>query len=248
MLQSQRATPPQSIIATSLATGQQLRPCRQVWYDPLTRKKFSSEAKYREATGSKKYQELVRRSGAPAPEPIVTLRKTAAAGASMVPVHDKQAQQLRRETRARIVAAALSLNCSATPLYHGWKRGLIWPSAQSRGPSSPAWTRTQDGQAWTCPRTAYGRRSFCKGPATSAGAGIYVLTRVHHSAGAEQPSQSAVTTTAQQPLPAPGYVVKPVLQTGVLRLDHNGLPAASGQVRQLACNVPPELAAAWSLM
>ena len=56
--------------------------CRQVWYDPLTRKKFSSEAKYREATGSKKYRELVRRSGVPAPEPMVTLRRSAATGAS----------------------------------------------------------------------------------------------------------------------------------------------------------------------
>ncbi len=55
-------------------------------------------------------------------------------------------------------------------------------------------------------------------------------------AGSEQPSQSVVTTTAQQPLPAPGYVVKPVLQTGVLRLDHNGLPAA-GQVRR--SSLPP---------
>ena len=53
-----------------------------MWYDPLTRKKFSSEAKYREATGSKKYQELVRCSGAPAPEPIVTLRKAPATGVS----------------------------------------------------------------------------------------------------------------------------------------------------------------------
>ena len=49
----------------------------------MTRKKFSSEAKYREATSSKKYRELVRRSGVPAPEPVVTLRRSAATGVNL---------------------------------------------------------------------------------------------------------------------------------------------------------------------
>ena len=111
--------PPWSTTATSLATSQQLRPCRQVWYDSLTRKKFSSEAKYREATGSKKYQELVRRSGGPAPEPIVTLRKAPAAGASRAQTRTTVVQQQSSmvaimSTTRRAGAAASRLSNVAT--------------------------------------------------------------------------------------------------------------------------------------
>jgi hypothetical protein len=47
-------------------------PCRvQVYYDPLTRRKFMSRNAYMNKVTSNKYKEAVRRSGQPAPEPIV---------------------------------------------------------------------------------------------------------------------------------------------------------------------------------
>ena len=47
-------------------------PCRaQVYYDPLTRRKFMSRNAYMNKVSSNKYKEAVRRSGQPAPEPIV---------------------------------------------------------------------------------------------------------------------------------------------------------------------------------
>ena len=51
--------------------------------DPLTKKKFSSENTYNSYVSSNKYKELVRQSGQPAPQPVVTLRRAAPdAGAS----------------------------------------------------------------------------------------------------------------------------------------------------------------------
>lgn len=43
----------------------------QVYYDPLTRKKFMSRNAYLNTVSSKKYKDTVRKSGQPAPEPIV---------------------------------------------------------------------------------------------------------------------------------------------------------------------------------
>ncbi|KAI8469242.1 MAG: hypothetical protein J3K34DRAFT_522329 [Monoraphidium minutum] len=60
-------------------------PTQRVWYDPLTRRKFMSEAKYKEATCSKKYAELVRRSGAPAPAPVVMLKRLDGGDAAAAP-------------------------------------------------------------------------------------------------------------------------------------------------------------------
>lgn len=51
-----------------------------MWFDPLMRKKFNSENTYLVAVSGKKYQELVRKSGKPAPEAIVTLRRVAPPG------------------------------------------------------------------------------------------------------------------------------------------------------------------------
>lgn len=47
------------------------RPEPQLWIDPLTKKKFSSEHTYNVFVNSNKYKELVRRSGLPTPAPIV---------------------------------------------------------------------------------------------------------------------------------------------------------------------------------
>ena len=50
---------------------------QRVWFDPLTRKKFYSENTYLAYTRSKKYADLVRKTGAPAPTAVVTLRQVA---------------------------------------------------------------------------------------------------------------------------------------------------------------------------
>ena len=45
----------------------------RAWLDPLTRKKFSSEATYRTFVSSNKYKEMVKKSGQPAPEAVVVV-------------------------------------------------------------------------------------------------------------------------------------------------------------------------------
>ncbi|CAL8468832.1 g8373 [Coccomyxa elongata] len=50
----------------------------KTWLDPLTKKKFSSENTYKAYVNSKKYKELVKQSGKPAPEAIVKLRRAEA--------------------------------------------------------------------------------------------------------------------------------------------------------------------------
>lgn len=47
---------------------------QKFWIDPLSKKKFLSENTYVAFTRSKKYQELVRQSGKPAPEPLVRIK------------------------------------------------------------------------------------------------------------------------------------------------------------------------------
>uniref|UniRef100_A0A7S0UW75 ZN622/Rei1/Reh1 zinc finger C2H2-type domain-containing protein n=1 Tax=Polytomella parva TaxID=51329 RepID=A0A7S0UW75_9CHLO len=44
----------------------------KVWLDPLTKRKFMTENTYSSFVRSKKYLELVKKSGKPAPEPIIT--------------------------------------------------------------------------------------------------------------------------------------------------------------------------------
>jgi pre-60S factor REI1 len=55
---------------------------QRVWFDPLTRKKFYSENTYLVLTRSKKYLDLVKRSGKPAPAAVVTLRRAEPAPAA----------------------------------------------------------------------------------------------------------------------------------------------------------------------
>ncbi len=43
--------------------------------DPLTKKKFSTENTYLAYVRSKKYQDLVRKSGQPAPEVVIVVRR-----------------------------------------------------------------------------------------------------------------------------------------------------------------------------
>lgn len=53
---------------------------QKIWLDPLTKKRFSSENTYTAFVRSKKYQDLVRKSGSPAPAPVVSIRKPAESG------------------------------------------------------------------------------------------------------------------------------------------------------------------------
>jgi pre-60S factor REI1 len=50
-------------------------PLQRIWLDPLTKKKFYSENTYQAFTRSKKYLDLVKRSGKAAPAAVVTVRR-----------------------------------------------------------------------------------------------------------------------------------------------------------------------------
>ncbi|KAI8111762.1 hypothetical protein M9435_004261 [Picochlorum sp. BPE23] len=58
---------------------------QKIWIDPLSKKKFLSENTYVAFTKSKKYQELVRKSGKPAPEPVVRIKTVETDGRASVP-------------------------------------------------------------------------------------------------------------------------------------------------------------------
>ena len=49
---------------------------QKTWFDPLTKKRFGSENTYLAHVNSKKYKDLVSKSGAPAPQPIVKLKRS----------------------------------------------------------------------------------------------------------------------------------------------------------------------------
>ena len=55
-------------------------PVAKIWTDPLTKKKFGSENTYKAFVNSKKYKDLVKQSGQPAPQPAVSLRRFMPAG------------------------------------------------------------------------------------------------------------------------------------------------------------------------
>eukprot|EP00775_Hariotina_reticulata_P013233 gene13233-13364_t len=48
---------------------------QKIWYDPLTKRKFQTHNTYQAHVNSKKYQELVKQSGQPAPAPVIMMRK-----------------------------------------------------------------------------------------------------------------------------------------------------------------------------
>ncbi|KAL4448436.1 hypothetical protein ABPG75_005655 [Micractinium tetrahymenae] len=81
-------------------------PVQRVWYDPLTRRKFYSENTYLAFTRSKRYQQEVKKSGEPAPAPIVTLRK----------VEDtQQAQQAQQQQQQQAAAPKPSPGFTVKP-------------------------------------------------------------------------------------------------------------------------------------
>ena len=52
----------------------------KTWTDPLTKKRFGSENTYQSFVGSRKYEDLVRKSGEQAPKAVVTVRRVDDAG------------------------------------------------------------------------------------------------------------------------------------------------------------------------
>ena len=63
-----------------LSTSATVGPVQKFWYDPLTKKKFSSENTYVAHVNSKKYKDLVKKTGEEAPAPIVTMRRADQSG------------------------------------------------------------------------------------------------------------------------------------------------------------------------
>ena len=53
---------------------------KRVWFDPLTKKRFQSKSTYEAHVSSRKYQDLVKKSGQPAPQPVVTFVNKQAPG------------------------------------------------------------------------------------------------------------------------------------------------------------------------
>ena len=55
-------------------------PIAKIWADPLTKKKFGSENTYKAFVNSNKYKDLVKQSGQPAPQPVISMRRGLPAG------------------------------------------------------------------------------------------------------------------------------------------------------------------------
>ena len=55
-------------------------PIAKIWADPLTKKKFGSENTYKAFVNSNKYRDLVKQSGRPAPQPVISMRRALPAG------------------------------------------------------------------------------------------------------------------------------------------------------------------------
>ena len=56
---------------------------QQTWTDPLTKRRFGSENTYNAFTRSRKYQDLVKKSGQPQPKPYVTIQRAEDKGESL---------------------------------------------------------------------------------------------------------------------------------------------------------------------
>ncbi|KAG2424307.1 hypothetical protein HYH02_015197 [Chlamydomonas schloesseri] len=62
-------------LSSTAASATAAAPVQRIWVDPLTKKKFNTENTYQVFVGSKKYAELVRKSGQPAPAPVIVTRQ-----------------------------------------------------------------------------------------------------------------------------------------------------------------------------
>jgi hypothetical protein len=79
---------------------------QKIWFDPLTRKKFSTENTYQAHVRSKKYQDLVKKSGQAAPEPVIMLKKLDEDGGYRLAMH---ANAREPPVSAQLLAACAGL-------------------------------------------------------------------------------------------------------------------------------------------
>ncbi|PSC70432.1 zinc finger protein [Micractinium conductrix] len=103
-------------------------PVQRVWFDPLTRRKFYSENTYLAFTRSKKYRDLVKKSGEAAPAPIVTLRKLDEAPQTAAQQAAQQAAA-QQKAAARVGPTAEGPGYRVKPAVHGG------PAAMEEGSS-----------------------------------------------------------------------------------------------------------------
>lgn len=65
-----------------LSSATTVGPVHKFWFDPLTKKKFNTENTYLAHVHSKKYKDLLKKTGQDAPAPVVTARRAENAGNS----------------------------------------------------------------------------------------------------------------------------------------------------------------------
>ena len=63
-----------------LSSATTVGPVHKFWFDPLTKKRFNTENTYLAHVNSKKYNDLLKKTGQNAPAPIVTARRAETAG------------------------------------------------------------------------------------------------------------------------------------------------------------------------
>ena len=115
-------------------------PLQRIWFDPLTKKKFYSENTYEAFTRSKKYQELVKKSGKPAPAAVVTVRRlhtpppisTASAASAAAAAESTKNNDQQAPTGYTIKPAVYRPSATATPEHEGEEEkeeGSDWETA-----------------------------------------------------------------------------------------------------------------------
>lgn len=92
------------LVSTAAATG--TAPVTKIWMDPLTKKKFMTENTYNTFVTSKKYLDLVRKSGAPAPEPVIIMKKE----------QERQEREFERAARNIFAYEVNLFQCIPSPL------------------------------------------------------------------------------------------------------------------------------------
>jgi len=140
------------------------------WLDPLTRKRFASEATYKTFVASNKYKDLVRASGGPAPAPVVTAHapREPVEAAAAPPRAPAAAPGFRVdvpngatfETRTADAAAPADAAAAAAD-------GAGWETASDSGDSLPA-----DWVEWDPKRSLFDNKLFDRqGRGVGRGAG-----------------------------------------------------------------------------
>jgi pre-60S factor REI1 len=98
-------------------------PLQRIWLDPLTKKKFYSENTYQAFTRSKKYLDLVKRSGKPAPAAVVTVRRlnegSAAGPAAAEPTTQQPTTQQPTTQQPQLPVGANPTGFTVKPAVYG---------------------------------------------------------------------------------------------------------------------------------